>query len=216
MVLFNIRKFAWYAEIEPQLTFSDVPNTATQWYELKNLNNGFFMLEVFSVANKYRLHRIQYTLSSSTYSIVTLPFWTNAITTGAVISPGGYSVTVGDGYIYPTTPGAVTLGTNANPYKEIYLQSNPVITSDASLKTDVRKLSGSECELSYILKDMIVKYKLKSSPENEQVGFIAQQIIEAFSLKGLDAVQMGIVKVGDDGMLAVNYVAIMLLIIAGM
>lgn len=216
MVLFNIRKFAWYAEIEPQLTFSGVPNTDIQWYELKNLNNGYFVLEVFSVANKYRLYRVQYTLSSSTYSIVTLPFWTNSITTGAVISPGGFSVTVGDGYIYPTTPGAVTLGTNANPYKEIYLQSNPVITSDASLKTDVRKLSGSECELSYILKEMIVKYKLKSSPENEQVGFIAQQIIEAFSLKGLDAVQMGIVKVGDDGMLAVNYVAIMLLIIAGM
>ena len=146
---------------------------------------------------------------------MTLPIWTNSITTGAIISPGGFSVTVGDGYIYPTTSGAVTLGTSANPYKEIYLQANPIITSDASLKDAIKPLSSGEIELSSILKKMIVKYQLKSHPGEEHVGFIAQEIENAFKLAGLDAKQMGVIKSDDNGVLAVDYIAIILMIISG-
>lgn len=216
MVLFNVRNFSWYAEIEPQLIFSGVPHTAVQWYALKNLNNGYFVLEITSVSNQFRLYRIQYDLSASTYSIVTVPFWTNSITTGAILSPGNYSITVGDGFVYPTTAGAFTLGTSAKPYKEIYLQTNPIITSDLRLKNHINSLSNDEKLLSQDLKSLIKKYELTSQPNEQHIGFIAQDVIDVFDRNNLDAIECGIVRVDNDGMYAINYNGLILFILSGM
>lgn len=216
MVLMNVRKFAWFSQIEPQLTFTGVPWNDVQKCELWNMNNGSFILTNTSTAEGFANFRIDYDLVAHTYTVTKVRIKTNALHTDSIITDGGNTMTLDQQYWYPATAGSLTLGTAAKPFAALYVQTAPIVTSDRRAKFDEAEIDDVEKMLARDLIRRIKRYRLMSSPDRLHFGVIAQEVAAAFAEHNLSAEDYSVVETDDDGNLAVNYTELMLLIISSM
>lgn len=216
MVLMNVRKFAWFSQIEPQLTFTGVPWNGMQKCELWNMNNGSFILTNTSTVEGFSNFRIDYDLVAHTYTVTKIRIKTNAVHTDGIVTDGGNTMTLDQRYWYPATAGSLTLGTAAKPFAELYVQTAPIVTSDRRAKFDEAEIDDVEKLLARDLVKLIKRYRLKTSKDKLHFGVIAQEVEAAFAAHNLSAGDYSVVETDDDGNLAVNYTELMLLIISSM
>jgi hypothetical protein len=101
------------------------------------------------------------------------------------------------------TPGATAnnqdLGSGAKEWRDIYLVNSPIVSSDRNRKQQIQSLSDHEKAVAAELKGLIRKYKLNSAVDMKgeaarfHVGFISQDVKQAFVNHGLDPDQYGVV-----------------------
>lgn len=96
------------------------------------------------------------------------------------------------------------LGSAALPFAFGWIQTAWTVTSDARTKQDIEPISAAELRAWAAIKTQ--KYRIIDGGA-EARGYIAQHIIAAYAGEGLDAVEAGLVVVGDNGMYGVNYSA---------
>jgi hypothetical protein len=111
-------------------------------------------------------------------------------------------------YLNVDSAGIVTAGATANnqdlgsgsiEWRDIYLVNSPIVSSDRNRKQQIQVLSDVEKAVATELKGLIRKYKFNSSVELKgdnarfHIGFIAQEVEQAFVDNGLDSNQYGIV-----------------------
>ena len=78
-------------------------------------------------------------------------------------------------------------------WRDIFSQNAPTVSSDRNLKQDIEAISEAEKSVATALKGMVKKYRLKSSVEKKgdearvHIGWIAQEVEDAFTAQGLDA-----------------------------
>jgi hypothetical protein len=94
---------------------------------------------------------------------------------------------------YPWVDNTMTLGGASNRWSTVYAATGTINTSDANDKTDVRPLSEKERAVGAALRGLIRAFKWKADPKETYVGVIAQDVITAFDVEGLDAREYGIV-----------------------
>ena len=132
--------------------------------------------------------------------------WYNTTSSSGLTTSGGSSVgNIGGIYIYGEGLGSSTmkrsftpqgsnmdLGNTAEQWRDLFIQNNPTVSSDRNLKQDIEALSDAEKRVAVALKGMVKKYRLKSSVEEKgeearvHIGWIAQEVEEAFKAEGLD------------------------------
>lgn len=120
-----------------------------------------------------------------------------------VSSAGNASTFLSVGITGAVTPGATAnnqdLGSGATEWRDIYLVNSPIVSSDRNRKQQIQVLSDAEKAVATDLKGLIRKYKFNSSVELKgdaarfHVGFIAQDVEQAFVNHGLDPDQYGVV-----------------------
>jgi hypothetical protein len=87
----------------------------------------------------------------------------------------------------------MNLGDADNIWKNVYATNGTIQTSDKNLKQDISSLEDAERKVAFKLKDMVKKFRWIESVEKKgedariHVGFIAQEVEQAFSEEGLDA-----------------------------
>lgn len=97
------------------------------------------------------------------------------------------------------------LGWSSNRWETAYLVSAPNVSSDARLKENIRELNEAERRAAAKIKPKT--YTMRDS-KKRKVGYIAQEIIEAMASEGLDAIEYGLVELGEDGFYGVDYNAV--------
>lgn len=125
----------------------------------------------------------------------------------------GFNTFSGSYYVMPydfdanaTKANLINLGSSSSQFKNIYLTNSPVISSDESLKQDIRKLTEAEQRVAQTCRGLLRAYRWKSRVEEEgdaariHVGIIAQELKAAFEAEGLDATRysMFIEGTGED------------------
>ena len=87
----------------------------------------------------------------------------------------------------------MNLGDSSRIWKNVYATNTAIQTSDKNLKQDISSLDDAERKVAFKLKDMVKKFRWIESVEKKgedariHVGFIAQEVEQAFSEEGLDA-----------------------------
>lgn len=87
---------------------------------------------------------------------------------------------------------AHSLGQQYARWAKIYLASNPIVSSDRSLKQDIEDLNDAERRVAVACKGMLKKYRYIQSVEEKgddariHIGIIAQDLQQAFIDEGLD------------------------------
>lgn len=85
-----------------------------------------------------------------------------------------------------------SLGMQFARWSTVYLASNPIVGSDASLKQDIENLDDAERRVAVSCKSLLKKYRLKQSVEQKgddariHFGIVAQELQQAFIDEGLD------------------------------
>ena len=86
----------------------------------------------------------------------------------------------------------MNLGNSDSQWRDIFTQNAVTVTSDEKVKQDISSIDDSEKKVALKLKDLVKKYRLKSSVESKgedariHIGWIAQEVEKAFSEEGLD------------------------------
>lgn len=98
--------------------------------------------------------------------------------------------------LYPTN-GNSSLGSSTFQWKDCYLQSSPIVSSDERLKQDIEEVPEEVFKAwarvnfkQYRFKEAVAS---KGDDARKHVGLIAQHILAAFEAEGLDATAYGIV-----------------------
>lgn len=87
----------------------------------------------------------------------------------------------------------MNLGNSDSQWRDIFTQNAVTVVSDEKVKQDISSIDDSEKKVALKLKDLVKKYRLKSSVESKgedariHIGWIAQEVEKAFSEEGLDA-----------------------------
>lgn len=87
---------------------------------------------------------------------------------------------------------AHSLGQQYARWAKVYLASNPIVSSDRSLKQDIEDLNDAERRVAVACKGMLKKYRYIQSVEEKgddariHIGIIAQDLQQAFIDEGLD------------------------------
>ena len=87
----------------------------------------------------------------------------------------------------------MNLGDSSRIWQNVYATNGTIQTSDKNLKQDISSLEDAERKVAFKLKDMVKKFrwiesvKKKGEDARIHVGFIAQEVEQAFSEEGLDA-----------------------------
>lgn len=90
------------------------------------------------------------------------------------------------------------LGNSDSQWRDIFTQNAVTVVSDEKVKQDISSLDDAEKTVAFKLKDLVKKYRLKSSVEYKgeeariHIGWIAQEVEKAFSDEGLDASRYGL------------------------
>ena len=101
----------------------------------------------------------------------------------------------------PSDDNATKLGDASNRWSQLYAGTSTISTSDAALKTSVNSLDEAEQRVAVKIKGLVKKYQFKDAIEAKSaearihVGFLAQDVIQAFESEGLEAYRYGIVCV---------------------
>ena len=117
--------------------------------------------------------------------------------------PDGTSRFYGD--VRPSTNNAYNLGNGALRWAQLYVASDAISTSDANEKQDVQPYPDAVLDVwgdvqfrQFLFNDAVEK---KGDAARIHAGVIAQQVVKAFSDKGLDASRYGLLcydKWGDE------------------
>lgn len=99
---------------------------------------------------------------------------------------------------YTTKSGGTKLGSSTNPWKDCYLQNSPIVSSDRRLKQNFESVSEAVFKAWGNVNFQVYKFKEAVAKKGEadarkHIGLVAQDIIEAFQVQGLDAFDYGIV-----------------------
>ena len=84
------------------------------------------------------------------------------------------------------------LGNSANEWRNMFIQTTPVGSSDRNLKQDIEELTEAEKRVATALKGLVKKYRWKNAVAKKgedariHIGFIAQEVEEAFTAEGLN------------------------------
>lgn len=87
----------------------------------------------------------------------------------------------------------MNLGDADRIWKNVYATNGTIQTSDKNLKQDISSLEDAERKVAFKLKDMVKKFRwiesvnVKGEDARIHIGFIAQEVEQAFSDEGLDA-----------------------------
>ena len=85
-----------------------------------------------------------------------------------------------------------SLGMQFSRWSTVYLASNPIVGSDASLKQDIENLDDAERRVAVACKGLLKKYRLRQSVEEKgddariHFGIVAQELQQAFNAEGLE------------------------------
>lgn len=135
--------------------------------------------------------------------------WTFGADTGANFlslacgAVGGFLVVSGvsefqwnNGYFRPIGDGSDNLGGPSNRWATVYATTGTINTSDAREKTDIRPLAEAEMRAAKRCKGLIRAFRWRDAGLHggqTHFGVIAQDVIEAFAVEGLDALEYGVV-----------------------
>src|SRR5699024_4474691 len=87
-------------------------------------------------------------------------------------------------------------------WSNIYLKSEPNVSSDSRLKEDIR---DNELGLDFIKKLRTATFRMKDEEDNRiQYGVIAQQLLDALRSSKVDVNDINMVTASEDGMFAVR------------
>jgi hypothetical protein len=101
--------------------------------------------------------------------------------------------------LQPETDNVTTLGAAAKRWSVVYAGTGTINTSDAREKQQIRSLSAAENAVAVRLKSLIKAFKFNDAAQAKgdnariHVGVIAQEVIAAFEVEGLDASRYAIV-----------------------
>lgn len=113
---------------------------------------------------------------------------------GIYLGPSGTStVQCAAGFFRPVPDGTVNLGGASNRWATVYATTGTINTSDVRDKTDIRSLNDKEKAVGAALRGLIRAYKWKEGSTKTYVGVIAQDVIAAFEVEGLNAREYGII-----------------------
>lgn len=90
------------------------------------------------------------------------------------------------------------LGNSSFRWSEVFATNGTINTSDVNAKQDIASLDDAEKRVAQRIKGLVKKYRFKDAVAKKgddariHVGFIAQEIEQAFSDEGLDATRYGI------------------------
>jgi hypothetical protein len=121
---------------------------------------------------------------------------TNYIRAG---SPAGDGLIAGGGHFYPDTDNTRSLGRASERWSVVYAGTGTINTSDERAKQDIAELDAAEKRVAVALKGLVKKFRFKDAVQAKgddnariHVGVIAQEVIAAFALEGLDATDYGL------------------------
>lgn len=101
--------------------------------------------------------------------------------------------------LYAESDNTMSLGRLSNRFKDIHAGNGSIITSDAYLKQDIVEPNDSEIRVAKRLKTLVRRYKMresvaeKGSSARYHFGVIAQEVVDAFTAEGLNALEYGVV-----------------------
>jgi Pectate lyase superfamily protein/Chaperone of endosialidase len=110
------------------------------------------------------------------------------------------SNTTQTGYQFiPTTDNALSLGYTTYRWTTVYATTGTINTSDEREKQDIAALDAAEKRVAVALKGLVKKFRFKDAVVKKgdsariHVGVIAQEVIAAFQVEGLDPMRYAIV-----------------------
>jgi hypothetical protein len=182
----------------------DISDLTKQW--------RFFGSTVIPNAQAYR----QFAVDGATlYSIAGMSGANNNVGLGA--DAGGYTnVASGVGGVYaivngttiaqfyasglrPQADGTLNLGSASQRWNTVYATTATINTSDVRAKQDIADLSAAEKRVAVALKGMIKTFRFKDAVQLKgthariHVGVMAQEVIAAFQVEGLDAMRYSLI-----------------------
>lgn len=117
-----------------------------------------------------------------------------------------------DGTVYPDRDNVQQLGASSRRWSVVYAGTGTINTSDEREKQDIADLDAAEKRVATTLKGLVKKFRFKDAVQTKgddariHVGVIAQEVMAAFQVEGLDPTRYGIIcydvwdaKVGEDG-----------------
>lgn len=124
-------------------------------------------------------------------------------------SAAGVDNAIAEVYANDTSAGLAPIGTTralgrpTAPWQNIYSANAVTVTSDRRNKVDIRDVDDALVRAVGNLKPQ--QYRLKNGDGKWVVGYIAQDVVEAFANEGIDAFEYSVVVKGEDGYLALQY-----------
>ena len=98
---------------------------------------------------------------------------------------------------YPTIDNQISVGTGANRFTQIYATTDTILTSDSRCKSSVASASDTLLDAwgavpvhTFVFTDAVEKKGANAA--RLHVGVVAQEVQQAFALKGLDATRYGL------------------------
>lgn len=97
------------------------------------------------------------------------------------------------GNVLPGATNTQAIGSSSNVWTTIYVQSAPVVSSDANYKTDIVDLDAAELAVATTIRKKFKRYRLLDTSDPSgvspkyHVGIIAQDLQQAFADNGLNA-----------------------------
>lgn len=123
------------------------------------------------------------------YPTSVMEFTSNGVSRGQWDSSGNFK---------PGADATANLGTSALRWSVVYAATGTINTSDANEKQQVRSLSTAEKAVALKLKSLVRAFKFndavaqKNSGARTHIGVIAQDVEQAFTSEGLNAIDYGV------------------------
>lgn len=114
------------------------------------------------------------------------------------LNPLGGGVAVG-GNLVSTTDNTAALGAAGARWSVVYAGTGTINTSDEREKQDISNLDATEKRVATSLKSLVKKFRFRDAVTSKgdaariHIGVIAQEVISAFQVEGLDADRYGII-----------------------
>jgi hypothetical protein len=119
---------------------------------------------------------------------------TNSVTINIPTGTECYAFASGD-FSPAGTTNIRNLGNATTRWKEIFCGNGVINTSDKNLKTDIKEVPDSWLDAWDSVSFKAYKFKNSNNLEEKwHVGLIAQEIFQAFEEKGLNAIEIGLVR----------------------
>lgn len=105
--------------------------------------------------------------------------------------------------LYPETTNTLSLGTSSKVWTNVYLQNNPTVTSDQTLKTDIADLTAADIH-SFLLDLTPIQYHWIDTDDGQlRYGYLAQAVEQTRIAHNMP--DNALVDIGDDGTYHLRY-----------
>lgn len=109
----------------------------------------------------------------------------------------------------PLNNGTQNLGGDVNRWRGVYLTNNPDVSSDLKYKSDVEEISDALLRVASKIKRYTYRSKFN---DKLNIGYIAQNIVEAFESEGINPFDYNCIKEDSSGNLSIVYTEVNILI----